>query len=170
MYLPGGVASAHIDPFASDNLPPRELWPVMDYGALPALAAYPARMNAGAILLDDMVAAGHGARACIYFERRTLSYAALLDMANRAATVLTEDYGLRPGQRVLLRAPNNPMLVACWFAVLKAGGICVTTMPLLRARELTALIEKAEIALALCDVRLAADLEAARARAPRLAR
>ena len=170
MYLPGGVPSAHVDRFATDNLPPRELWPVMDYATVPELAAYPARMNAGAMLLDDMVAAGHGARTCLHFNRRKLSYAALLDMANRAARVLTEDYGLKPGNRVLLRAPNNPMLVACWLAVLKAGGICVTTMPLLRARELTTLIDKAEIALALCDVRLADELETARQRAPRLAR
>ena len=170
MYLPGGVPSAHVDRFAADNLPPRELWPVMDYATVPELAAYPTRMNAGTILLDDMVAAGHGASTCIHFNRRKLSYEALLDMANRAARVLTEDYGLKPGNRVLLRAPNNPMLVACWFAVLKAGGICVATMPLLRARELTTLIDKAEIALALCDVHLADELETARQRAPRLAR
>jgi 2-aminobenzoate-CoA ligase len=170
MYLPGGVPSAHVDRFAADNLPPRELWPVMDYATVPELAAYPARMNAGAMLLDDMVASGHGARICLHFNRRKLTYAALLDMANRAARVLTEEYGLKPGNRVLLRAPNNPMLVACWLAVLKAGGICVTTMPLLRARELTTLIDKAEIALALCDVRLADELEAAQKRAPRLAR
>ncbi|HUA55902.1 MAG TPA: AMP-binding protein, partial [Candidatus Sulfotelmatobacter sp.] len=111
-----------------------------------------------------------GARPCIHFNRRTLTYAALKDVADRVARVLVEDYGLQPGNRVLLRAPNNAMLVACWFAVLKAGGICVTTMPLLRARELTTLIDKAEIALALCDVRLAQELETARARAPRLAR
>ena len=170
MYLPGGVPSAHVDPFAARNLPPRELWPAMDYASLPELAAYPARMNAGAILLDDMVAAGHGARPCILYNHRTLSYAALADMANRAGRVLVEDYGLKPGNRVLLRAPNNAMLVACWFAVLKAGGICVTTMPLLRARELATLIDKAEIALALCDVRLADELEAARRRAPALRR
>ncbi len=170
MYLPGGVPSAHVDPFAARNLPPRELWPVMDYATLPELAAYPARLNAGVALLDDMVAAGHGTRPCIHFNHRTLSYAALLDMANRAARVLVEDYGLKPGNRVLLRAPNNAMLVACWFAVLKAGGICVATMPLLRARELAQLIDKAEIAIALCDVRLADELEAARQRAPGLAR
>jgi len=169
-YLPGGAPTAHVDRFAADNLPPRALWPVMDYSTVPELAAYPARLNAAVALLDDMVAAGHGARTCIHFERRRLSYAALLDMANRAARVLVEDYGLKPGNRVLLRGPNNPMMVACWFAVLKAGGICVTTMPLLRARELTTLIEKAEITLALCDVRLAEEIEAARRRAPRLAR
>ena len=170
MHLPGGVPSAHVDRFAADNLPPRELWPVMDYATVPELRAYPARMNAASILLDDRVAAGFGGRPCIHYRRRTLSYAALLDIANRVARVLVEDYGLKPGNRVLLRAPNNAMLVACWFAVLKAGGICVTTMPLLRARELAALIDKAEISLALCDVRLAGELEAARQRAPRLAR
>lgn len=169
-YLPGGVPSAHADDFAARNLPPRELWPAMDYSGVPELAAYPARMNAATILLDDMVAAGFGARPCLHFERRKLTYAALLDVANRVARVLVEDYGLRPGNRVLLRAPNNPMLVACWFAVLKAGGICVTTMPLLRARELATLIDKAQITLALCDVRLGDELEEARRRAPRLAR
>jgi 2-aminobenzoate-CoA ligase len=170
MYLPGGVLSAHVDPFAARNLPPRTLWPVMDYATVPELAAYPARLNAAVALLDDRVAAGDGARPCIHVNRRTLTYAALKDVADRVARVLVEDYGLQPGNRVLLRAPNNAMLVACWFAVLKAGGICVATMPLLRARELAALIDKAEIALALCDVRLAQELESASARAPRLAR
>ena len=79
--------------------------------------------------------------------------------------MLSDDFGLVPGNRVLLRAANNPMLVACWFAVLKAGGIAVTTMPLLRARELAVILEKARITLALCDERLADELEQARARA-----
>jgi 2-aminobenzoate-CoA ligase len=117
-----------------------------------------------------MVEAVLGMRPCIHFDRRVFSYAAMLDMADRIAHVLLEDYGLVPGNRVLLRAPNNPMLVAAWFGVLKAGGICVTTMPLLRARELATLVDKAEIALALCDVRLAIEIEGARQRAPRLAR
>src|SRR5262249_55409247 len=157
VYLPGGVPSAHVDLFAARNLPPRELWPAMDFATVPELAAYPARLNAPAILLDDRVAPGHGGRACSLYTHRRLTYAALADIADRAARVLVEDYGLQPGNRVLLRAPNNAMLVACWFAVLKAGGICVTTMPLLRARELAQLIDKAEIALALCDVRLAGE-------------
>ena len=146
MHLPGGVPSAHVDRFAADNLPPRELWPVMDYSAVPELRAYPARMNAATILLDDMVAAGFGPRPCIHYNRRTLSYAALLDVANRAARVLVEDYGLKPGNRVLLRAPNNPMMVAAYFAVIKAGGVVVATMPLLRAKELSYPLAKARIA------------------------
>ena len=100
-----------------------------------------------------------------YTPNERWTYRQLLERANRIARVLSDDFGLVPGNRVLLRAANNPMLVACWFAVLKAGGIAVTTMPLLRARELAVILEKARVTLALCDERLADELEQARARA-----
>ncbi|GIX48438.1 MAG: 2-aminobenzoate-CoA ligase [Candidatus Tectimicrobiota bacterium] len=164
MYLPGGVPSAQVDRFVHDRLPPRALWPVMDYAVLPELAAYPPRLNAATVLLDQAVAAGYGQRPVLHYAHRVWTYGQLLEQANRLARVLVEDFALVPGNRVLLRAPNTPMLVACWFAVLKAGGICVTTMPLLRARELAFILEKAQVRLALCDTRLAAELEAARAR------
>ncbi len=98
------------------------------------------------------------------------SYAALKDRSDRVARVLTEELGLVPGNRVLLRGPNNPMMAAAWFGVLKAGGICVATMPLLRARELAFIIEKARIRLALCDIALAEEMEAAKKRSAGLER
>ncbi len=156
--------SAHIDTFARDNLPARGEWPDMPF-TLPELQ-YPARLNAGVELLDKMVAAGHASRPVIWFKNEVWSYRELLEKANRIARVLTEDFGLVPGNRVLLRAANNPMLVACWFAVLKAGGIAVTTMPLLRAKELIYILDKAQVKLALCDARLGDELVAARERAP----
>ncbi len=155
-------ASAHVDGYARDQLPPRALWPRMDYAVLPELAAYPERLNAAVELLDRMVAGGHGARPALHFGDQVWSYTDLLNKANRIARVLVEDCGLVPGGRVLLRAPNNPMLVACWFAVLKAGGICVATMPMLRAGELKYIIDKANTSIALCDMTIAEDLEAAR--------
>ncbi len=82
--------------------------------------------------------------------------------------MLVEDLGLVPGNRVLLRGPNSPAMAACWFAVIKAGGIAVATMPLLRAKELTQIIDKAQISHALCDVRLADELDAARPGCPTL--
>ena len=63
---------------------------------------------------------------------------------------------------------HSPLLAACWLAVIKAGGIAVTTMPLLRAKELTEIITKAQVSHALCDARLAAELDSARARCPTL--
>ena len=164
MPEPGGVPTAHTDPFAREHLPPRELWPDFDYDSLPELRAYPDRMNCGAMLLDDMVAAGHGERPVLHFEDTTWSYGQLLDLANRVANVLVDDLGLVPGNRVLLRSANTPMLVACWFAVIKAGGICVGTMQLLRARELTYIIEKAAVSHALCDLALAEGMVEARDR------
>ncbi len=164
MPEPGGVPSAHADPFARAHLPPRELWPDFDYDSLPELRAYPDRMNCAAILLDDMAAGGHKERPVLHFEAVSWSYGQLLDLANRIANVLVEDLGLVPGNRVLLRAANTPMLVACWFAVLKAGGVCVTTMQLLRARELTYIIDKANVSHALCDVSLAEAMEDAKDR------
>ena len=91
----------------------------------------------------------------------TWSYRRLFETANRIASVLVDDLGLVPGGRVLLRAPNHPWLVACWFGVIKAGGVAVTTMPLLRVRELSAIIDQAQVSLAITDARVAADLERA---------
>ena len=162
MFQPVFGATAHSDSYARDHLPPQTLWPRMDYAVLPELAAYPERLNAAVELLDRMVEAGHASRPALHFGDQTWSYAGLLDKANRIARVLVEDFGLVPGGRVLLRAPNNPMLVACWFAVLKAGGICVATMPMLRAGELKYIIDKANTVIALCDMTIAEDLEAAR--------
>jgi 2-aminobenzoate-CoA ligase len=164
-FLPGGVPSAHKDTFAYDSLPPRELWARMDYSTLPELRAYPNRINAAVALLDRHVAAGRGSRPAIWFEDKVWSYAELKDRSDRIARVLVEELGLVPGNRVLLRGPNNPMMAACWFAVLKAGGIAVATMPLLRARELAFILDKARIRLALCDIALAEEMEGAKRRA-----
>ncbi len=159
--------TAHIDTFARDHLPPRDQWPELIF-ELPELAM-PARMNAAAELLDRAVERGWGDRAAILAPGGLRwTYRDLLERANRIARVLVEDMGLVPGNRVLLRAPNNPMIAACWFGVLKAGGIAVGTMPLLRAKELTDIVTKAEISHALCDARLAEDLDAARPACPTL--
>jgi 2-aminobenzoate-CoA ligase len=159
--------SAHSDSFARDHLPPRARWPEMDYAALPELA-YPKRLNAAVELLDRMVERGFGDNPCIRWPGGFWTYAELLDKANRIANVLVAEMGLVPGNRVLLRAANNPMHAACWFAVMKAGGIAVGTMPLLRARELSYIIEKADVAFAFCDRSLSAELEAAREKSPAL--
>lgn len=167
-HVPGGP-TAHIDTFAADNLPPKEQWPEFDFDSLPILQSYPDRMNAGVELLDHMCDTGHGDSPVLHYEDTTWTYAELRDIADRIAKVLVEDHGLVPGNRVLLRAANNPMLVACWCAVLKAGGICVTTMQLLRARELAYIVEKAEICHVLCDQSLAEAMEETRQRKPELA-
>jgi 2-aminobenzoate-CoA ligase len=158
--------TAHVDTFARRALPPRELWPELPMGAL----RYPDRVNCAAELLDRQVHDGHGDRVALRFPGGTWSYRELLEHANRIACVLTEDLGVVPGNRVLLRGPNNPMMAACWFAVLKVGGVVVCTMPLLRARELSYIIEKAKIALALCDSRVMQELEQAGGNAPTLQR
>jgi 2-aminobenzoate-CoA ligase len=160
--------TAHLDTFARDHLPPRELWPEFSFD-LPELR-YPERLNCATELLDRAIERRLGAKPVFYTLNERWTYGQLLERANRIARVLRDDFGLQPGNRVLLRAANNPMLVACWFAVLKAGGIAVTTMPLLRARELAVILGKAKIGLALCDERLANELEQARAQAPVCAR
>lgn len=155
--------SAHVDTFCRDNLPPPELMPEMDYSRLPELAAYPERMNCAAELLDKAVDAGWGNRTALHFNGGKWTYNQLLETANRIAHVLVEDLRVVPGNRVLLRGPNNPMMAACWFAVLKAGGVVVCTMPLLRVRELTYIADTAKIRLALTDSRVAAECEQAMA-------
>lgn len=155
--LPGGH-TAHVDTFAADNLPPLEALPKFDFDGLPILRSYPDRINAGAELLDQMCVTDFGDNPVLHYEETTWTYNELRAIADRIAKVLVEDQGLIPGNRVLLRSANNPMLVACWCAVLKAGGICVTTMQLLRARELIYIVEKAEIKHALCDITLADEM------------
>jgi len=167
MHLPGGVPSAHVDDFARSLLPPPDLWPVFDYSA-PHLCHYPDRINAAAALIDSAVADGFGAKAAFHYGDGTWSYAHLLDRAERIARVLVEDFGLVPGNRVLMRSANTPMVAACWLAVLKAGGICVMSMSLLRAKELGYLVHKAQIKIALCEIDLAEEMELTRAAAPGL--
>jgi len=148
--------SAHVDTFARDNLPPRDQWPEFRFD-LPELQ-YPERMNCAGVLLDDRVGSGDGDRLAILAPDGECTYAQLQAQANRIANVLVRDMGLVPGNRVLLRGPNNPMMAACWLAVMKAGGVCVGTMPLLRAKELTEIVTKAQVTYALCDKRLEAEL------------
>src|SRR3989442_15904362 len=144
--------TAHIDTFARDNLPPREQWPELIF-ELPGLR-YPVRLNCASELLDRALERGWARRVALRFPEGELSYAQLLEQSNRIARVLTEDMGLATGNRVLLRGANSPWMAACWFAVMKAGGIAVATMPLLRAKELTEIVLKAGVTHALCDRRL----------------
>ena len=153
------VDTAHLDTFARDNLPPRKDWPELIF-ELPELK-YPARMNCAVELLDGALLRGWRDRVAIRAPDGQCTYGQLLAQANRIARVLVEDMGLQPGNRVLLRGPNNPMMAACWFGVFKAGGVVVGTMPLLRAKELTEIVAKARITHVLCDKRLDAELKAA---------
>ena len=162
------TCTAHIDTFAQRHLPPRDQWPDLVYN-LPELH-YPDQLNCAEELLDRALERGWGERTAILAPSGLRwTYAELNARANRIARVLVEDLSLVPGNRVLLRGPNSPMMAACWFAVIKAGGVVVATMPLLRAKELTDVITKAQITHALCDARLAAELDAARPACPTLA-
>jgi 2-aminobenzoate-CoA ligase len=160
--------SAHLDTFARDNLPPRAQWPDFLFG-LPELN-YPERMNCVVELLDRWIASGDGDRPCLISAGETITYGQLAERVNRIGNVLTRDLGLVPGNRVLLRGPNSAMMVAAYLAVIKAGGVVVATMPLLRAKEIAYPLAKAKISLALCDHRLADELEKARAVSPDLTR
>ena len=161
--------SAHEDSFARDHLPPRDQWPDFVF-SLPELD-YPVRLNAVSELLDSRVAAGRGAADCMVAGDGTVwSYAETARYVNHIARVLTGKLGMRPGHRVLLRAPNSPMLAAVYLAILKAGGIVVATMPMLRARELGFIVRKAGIALALCDLRLLDELQRTAGAEPSLTR
>jgi len=162
------TASAHLDTFTADNLPPRDQWPEFRF-TLPELR-YPERLNCVAVLLDRWVADGKGDRTCLISPAETLSYAALQERVNRIANVLTRDFGMVPGNRVLLRGPNSPMMAAAWLAVIKAGGVAVATMPLLRAKEIAYPATKAKIALALCDARFSEEMEKAQTLCPELKR
>ncbi|HEX2134993.1 MAG TPA: benzoate-CoA ligase family protein [Microvirga sp.] len=162
------AGTAHVDTFARENLPPRDQWPTFLFDR-PELQ-YPERLNCVSHFLDRWVEEGRGGEPCLLSPTESLSYAELQERVNRICNVLVGQLGLVPGNRVLLRSANNPMMVAAYLAVLKAGGVVVATMPLLRAREIAYPIAKAKIALALCDHRLAEEMEKARALAPDLQR
>ena len=160
--------TAHVDTFARDNLPAAERWPEMllDHEAY----RYPERLNCVVPLLDRWVADGHGDAPCLFAPDGDLTYRALLDLVNRTANVLVHDLGLRPGARLLLRSANNTWMVAAYLAGLKAGLVVVATMPLLRAREIAYPVNKARIAVGLCDGTLADEMERARPLCPGLER
>lgn len=148
------------DTFTRDNLPPRELWPRMRSEM--STLDYPQQLNCASELLDGTIARHGAERPCLYAEDgRMWTYAELKDRVDRLAAVLVTDLGVAPGNRVLLRGPNSLQLAACWLAVLKAGAVAVTTMPLLRSGELRTVIERAEVQYALCDERHTADLRLA---------
>ena len=142
--------TGHTDTFTRDNLPKAEDQPDFLLDQFP----YPDYLNVGAILSDAMVKKGFGDHTALIGNGRQRTYRELADWTSRIAHALVEDYGVEPGNRVLIRAANNPALVACWLAATKAGAVVVNTMPLLRAGELTRIVDKAEISLALCDTRL----------------
>jgi 2-aminobenzoate-CoA ligase len=155
------IPSAHQDTFTRDNLPPQSQWPKFSFD-LPGLD-YPERMNCVTELLDSWIARGHGNHPCIISPAESWSYAQFAERVNRIANVLTRDLGLVPGNRVMLRAPNNPMMAAAYLAVMKAGGVVIGTMPLLRAKELSYVVTKAKVAIALCDAKLADEMEKTKA-------
>jgi 2-aminobenzoate-CoA ligase len=142
--------SAHTDTFTRDNLPPSQLWPDISLDGFD----YPEELNAGVELTDTMVKRGFGDHVALIGNGRRRTYKELSDWTNRIAHALTEDFGIKPGNRILVRSANNPAMVACWLAATKAGAVVVNTMPMLRAGELAKIVDKAEVALALCDTRL----------------
>ncbi|HEU4986691.1 MAG TPA: AMP-binding protein [Rhizobiaceae bacterium] len=148
--------SAHIDTFARDNLPPQDQWP--DF--LLEGFDYPEYLNAAVELTDRMVERGFGDNVALIGNGRRRTYKELADWTSRLAHTLVENYGVKPGNRVLIRSANNPAMVACWLAATKAGAVVVNTMPMLRAGELAKIVDKAEIGLALCDTRIKDELVA----------
>jgi 2-aminobenzoate-CoA ligase len=150
MATPSLGRSAHTDTFTRDNLPPAQQWPEI----LLTGFDYPEELNAAVELTDRMVTRGFGDYVALIGNGRRRTYKELSDWTNRIAQALVEDFGIKPGNRILIRSANNPALVACWLAATKAGAVVVNTMPMLRAGELGKIVDKAEVTLALCDTRL----------------
>lgn len=146
--------SAHLDTFSRDHLPPEDSWPQFSYSGFD----YPERVNVGVELTDRMVEKGFGDKTALIGHGRLRTYKELSDWTSRLAHALTEDLGIVPGNRILIRSANNPAMVACWCAALKAGAVVINTVPSLRTADLTKAIDKAEVKLALCDTRLTDEL------------
>lgn len=155
MLTPSLGPTGHVDGFARANLPPAHLWPEILRGPQP----YPEWLNVAVELTDAMVARGFGDSPALVGDGRTRTYAELADWTNRLAWALRYIYGVVPGNRVLIRSPNTPAMVACWLAATKAGAVVVNTMPMLRAGELVKIVEKAQVSHALCDARLLDEMK-----------
>ncbi|MBA3338913.1 MAG: AMP-binding protein [Geodermatophilaceae bacterium] len=151
------MPSAHVDTYARDNLPPPAQWPEMLYD-LPELA-YPDQLNAAAALLERGIAADRDDHPCLLApDGSSWTYSEVRDRAAQVAHVLTEDLGVVPGNRVLLRGPNNPWLVVSWLGALQAGAVVVSTMSLLRSGEIAVVGEISRAQFAICDHRFLDDL------------
>lgn len=148
--------TAHVDGFSRENLPDARQWPDLLLDGFD----YPDRLNVGVELTDKMVESGFGDHTALIGNGRRRTYKELSDWTNRLARALVEDLGVKPGNRVLIRSANNPAMVACWLAASKAGAVVVNTMPMLRAGELRAIVDKAEISHAICDTRLMDEMAA----------
>ncbi len=148
--------SGHVDTFSRDNLPPFDQWPDLPQQGFD----YPDYLNCAVELTDRLVEKGYGDRTALIGNGRRRTYKELSDWTNRLARALVENYDVKPGNRILIRSPNNPAMVACWLAATKAGAVVVNTMPMLRAGELAKIVDKAEIAVALCDTRIKDELVA----------
>jgi len=150
--------SAQVDRYIHDRLPSAEQWPEL---LLAPEYRTPGRLNCVERLLDRHVESGGGNRLALTSHELSWTYDELHDRVCRIAHVLTRDYGVVPGNRVLLRGANSPMVAALWLAVQKCGAVAVTTMSLLRSAELATMIEIARPAVAVSHVAIAADLHAA---------
>ncbi|MBI5113290.1 MAG: benzoate-CoA ligase family protein [Rhodovulum sp.] len=148
--------SAHVDTFTRDRLPPPDQWPLLAFEPLD----YPERINAAVELTDRMVERGFGDHVALIGHGRRRTYKELADWTNRLAHALVDHYGIKPGNRILIRSANNPAMIACWLAATKVGAVVVNTMPMLRAGELSKIVDKAEIGVALCDTRILDELVA----------
>jgi 2-aminobenzoate-CoA ligase len=148
--------TGHVDHFCRENLPPFDQWPQINAEDF----TYPEYLNVGRALTDAMVEKGFGDHTALIGNGRQRTYKELADWTNRLAHALVEDYGVKPGNRVLIRSANNPAMVACWLAATKAGAVVVNTMPMLRAGELGGIVDKAEIEFALCDTRMMDEIVA----------
>ncbi|MEO7170256.1 MAG: AMP-binding protein, partial [Sphingomonas sp.] len=156
------MITAHVDTFVRDRLPPSSLQPEFRFD-LPELH-YPDRLNAAVALLE-----GHDPHTvAIINETGTWTYGQLQARSDAIARILVEQEGLVPGNRVLLRGPNTALMFTAWLGVLKAGGVVVATMPILRGSEIATILDRARITHAIVDRRSLSDFQAAQGNAPTL--
>ena len=161
--MTSSVHSAQTDRFVHDRLPPSEQLPTL----LPGRAITdPA--NLVDVLFSRAIESGYADRPMLRSDKITLSYADALARVNQIAQMLTEDFALVPGNRVLLRGGNTIGMALAWLGVVQAGLVAVASMPLLRAKELCEIIDKAEPVLALCDASLLEELQLAQSQSKTL--
>ena len=142
-----------------DHLPPADMWPTLLRTGLDLACTQP--LNLAASLLDRHVDDGAGERTAIVAAGERITFSDLQRRTNRIGHALRAA-GVHAGDRVVLRFLTNPQFVATWLAVQKIGAIGVSTMPMLRARELAYVVNDSGARVAVCQPDLCEELVRAR--------
>ncbi len=120
-------------------MPAEELRPLSTPGADRLAALAPGEHP----LQENLVAAAARwpEKTGLVFYDTPLTYAEMADAARRIAGFLATDFGVRPGDRVMIQLQSTPQFVLAYYGVLMAGAVVVPVNPMNRLAELAHVAE-----------------------------